>query len=101
MLDSSENFEEFERQEAKVVERNSSDALKKAYAKMKEQLGAIRDEIGEILKKDSKVRPEIYSIYVENHLYELFSEVIQKILTDERNRRKISLAGSKGGRSNE
>lgn len=101
MLDSSANFEEFERQEAKVVERNSSDVLKKAYKKMEEQLEAIRGEIGEILKKDSQVRPEIYSIYVENNLYELFSEVIQNILTDERNRRKISLTGSKGGRSNE
>ena len=68
---------------------------------MEEQLEAIRGEIGEILKKDSQVRPEIYSIYVENNLYELFSEVIQNILTDERNRRKISLTGSKGGRSNE
>ena len=53
------------------------------------------------MKKDSPVRPEIYSIYVENNLYELFSEVIQNIFTDERNRRKISLTGSKGGRSNE
>ena len=99
MLASSDIFDEFDRQVEKAAERNFSEDHKKAYGEMKEQLKTIRGEFKDILNKDSQRTWEWHSTYVDEHPYEVFSEVIQNIFLDERNRRKISLTGSKGGAS--
>ena len=99
MLALSDNFDEFDRQVEKTAERNSSKNQKKAYGEMKEQLETIRGEFKDILNRESQRTREWHSTYVDEHPYEVFSEVIQNIFLDERNRRKISLTGSKGGAS--